>query len=86
MAALDSSIALFEAERQVFLERPKDVNASGDIEGSVKADWLRLKNTGYGVVRYRDKKYVTIPLGSRSIARGTPVEMTFANGVYFTKW
>lgn len=86
MSALDASINLFEAERQVFLERPRDVNARGDIESSVKAKWLRLNNNGIGEVEYNQKVYKTIPLGSKSIARGTVVQLSFAKGVYFSDW
>lgn len=86
MSVLDTSINLFEAERQVFLERPKDANAKGDIESSVKAKWLRLSNTGLGEVEYNQKVYKTIPLGNKSIPRGTVVQLSFAKGVYFSDW
>lgn len=86
MTVLDASKALFEAERQVFLERPSNVNDLGDIEGSAKATWVGLDENGLGDVTYRDKIYKTIPLGARSIARGTTVELSFAKGVYFSNW
>lgn len=86
MSILNDSIALFEAERQVFLGRPKNVNSVGDIESAVKAKWLRLSSSGLGEVEYNQKVYKTIPLGTKSIPRGTTVQMTFAKGVYFSDW
>lgn len=86
MSVLTDSQNLFEAERQVFLERPSNVNEVGDIVGSAKATWVRLNDDGLGVVKYRNKRYKTIPLGARSIPRGTTVELSFAKGVYFSSW
>ena len=48
--------------------------------------WVRLGDSGEGVVRYNNKEYVTKPLGFISIPRGQEVELSYANGVYYSKF
>lgn len=86
MSAVDLSISLFEAERLVKQEQPKNPNEKGDFEGSVVGTWQRLNSKGLGVVVYGNKEYKTIPLGTRSITRGTKVQLNFTEGVYYSNW
>ena len=59
----------------------------GDFEGSVAATWVRLDDaSGAGIVRYNDKEYVTVRIGFTSIPEGTGVELSFGNGLYYSKW
>ena len=58
----------------------------GDFEGSVTGYWVKMDETGSGVVVYRDKEYVCEPIGFVSLPKGTPVELTFANGIYYAKF
>jgi len=59
---------------------------SGDFSGSVTGTWIKLDESGAGVVAYGDKEYKTSKIGSASIPKGTSVELTFANGIYYSKW
>lgn len=86
MSALETSLALYQAERQIEADRPKDANAVGDFEGTVKGEWRKLLDSGLGRVRYKNKTYKAIPLGTKSIAKGTVVSLTFARGLYFADW
>lgn len=58
----------------------------GDFEGSVSAKWVRLAPNGAGIVLYNGKEYETKPIGFTSIAPGGDVELSHANGVYYSKW
>jgi hypothetical protein len=58
----------------------------GDFEGSVTAYWVRLAENGAGVVRYNNKEYVTKPIGFTSIPAGHQVELSHANGIYYSNW
>ena len=58
----------------------------GDFKGSVTGSWVKLGSMGEGVVMYNNKKYITKPIGFTSIPRGTEVELSFANGVYYSKF
>ena len=78
-----------EAERVVELERQQRMDErgmTGDFEGSVVGTWVRLNQDGSGLVRYRNKEYITKPLGFASIFRNTPVELTYLNGIYYSKY
>jgi hypothetical protein len=59
---------------------------AGDFEGSVTGIWIKLDESGAGIVAYGDKEYKTKRIGSASIPKGTSVELTFANGIYYSKW
>lgn len=75
------------ANRLVDLEfRASDVTIKGDFEGSVTGYWVRLGLRGEGVVRYNSKEYVTQPIGFVSAPAGTEVELSYANGVYYSKF
>lgn len=66
------------------LER-KDL-IKGDFEGSVTGKWVRLAENGAGVVSYNGKNYITKPIGFTSIEAGHAVELSYARGVYYSKW
>lgn len=63
-----------------------DVTISGDFEGSVTGYWVKLGDRGEGIVRYNNKEYITKPIGFISIPGGTEVELSFANGIYYSKF
>jgi len=86
MTALQDSLALYYAEREIFLQQPKNITDMGDFEGTVKASWARLNSDGIGEVVYKNKTYFVRPLGKKSIPKNTPVALTFANGIYFADW
>ena len=75
------------ANRVVDLERrASDTTIGGDFEGSVTGYWVRLGSMGEGVVSYNNKNYKTKTIGFVSIPKGTEVELSFANGVYYSKF
>lgn len=87
MAILDSLVQLSLTERLVVLEqRSSDVTIAGDFVGSVTGFWVRLGESGEGVVRYNNKEYITSPIGFISIPGGSEVELSYANGVYYSKF
>ena len=63
-----------------------DTLIPGDFEGSVTGTWVRFAENGGGIVKYNNKKYMTKPIGFASIPPGTEVELSHANGVYFSKF
>lgn len=87
MALLQDLIEIATAGRLVDLERlASDEIIEGDFKGSVTGKWVKLDSTGAGVVEYNSKLYSTKSIGFTSIPAGTAVEMTYANGVYYSKW
>ena len=75
------------ANRLVDLEvRASDVSIEGDFTGSVTGTWVSIGSSGEGIVSYNNKKYVTKVLGARSVPAGTPVELSYANGVYYSNF
>lgn len=58
----------------------------GDFEGSVTATWVKLREDGAGICRYRGKNYPTQPIGYVSIQAGAKVEMSYADGIYYSKF
>ena len=58
----------------------------GDFEGSVTGHWVRLDATGGGVVSYNNKEYLTKPIGFASLPKGLEVELSHANGIYYSKF
>ena len=67
-------------------ERATDIVIQGDFSGSVTGVWVKLGNSGEGVVKYKSKSYNTKPIGFTSIPKGTEVELSYANGVYYSKF
>ena len=87
MTLLNSLIESSTAQRVADLEmRSEGYDIKGDFEGSVVAYWVRLEENGGGTVSYKNKQYLTKPLGFTSIPAGTEVELTHANGIYFSKF
>lgn len=79
--------AIHSANRLVDVElRSSDTSISGDFVGSVTASWVLLGPFGEGIVKYNNKQYATKVLGRASIPTGTEVELSFANGVYYSKF
>lgn len=87
MALLDSVVSTSTAARLSDVERldSKQI-VKGDFEGSVTGQWVRLAQNGAGIVSYNGKQYTTKPLGFTSIEEGHAVELSFARGIYFSKW
>ena len=76
-----------EANRFVELERRQlGGDSMGDFSSTVLGFWVKLKDDGTGLCSYKDKTYTTRPLGRTSIRKGTPVELFFADGVYYSNW
>jgi hypothetical protein len=87
MAMQDQLKAISTSNRLVDLEfRASDITVKGDFVGSVTGSWIRLGDSGEGVVRYNNKDYNTKPIGFISIPAGTEVELSFANGIYYSKF
>ena len=87
MSLLETLKQFSEALRVVELERlASEELIEGDFKGSVTGKWVQLAPNGSGVVEYNSKMYYTKPIGFTSIPKGTAVEMTYANGVYYSKW
>ena len=87
MSLLNLAIESSLVNRLVDLERrASDVTIKGDFEGSVTGFWVRLGTNGEGIVKYNSKDYVTQPIGFVSAPVGTEVELSFANGVYYSKF
>ncbi len=87
MALIDSITAVSNANRVTDLQRldRKDI-IQGDFEGSVTGRWVRLAENGAGTVAYNGKEYVTKPIGFTSIESGHAVELSYAQGIYYSKW
>lgn len=87
MALLDDLLQASTANRLVDLERLGSSQLiEGDFEGSVTGRWVKIDASGAGIVEYNSKKYTTEPIGFTSLPAGTAVEMSFAKGVYYSKW
>ena len=84
---LNALTQISDTNRLLDLEfRASDVTIKGDFVGSVTGKWVKLGERGEGVVSYNNKRYVTKPIGFVSIPAGTEVEMSFANGIYYSKF
>ena len=87
MSILTSLTQLSSANRIVDLEfRNSDTTIVGDFVGSVTGNWVRLGKNGEGIVSYSNKNYVTVPIGFISISKGTELELSYANGIYYSKF
>lgn len=87
MALLDSVLTTSQVNRMAELDRlsRKEI-IRGDFEGSVTGSWVKLAENGAGIVTYNSKEYVTKPIGFTSIEKGHAVELSYARGVYYSKW
>ncbi len=87
MSILTSLTQISSANRIVDLEfRNSDTTIVGDFVGSVTGTWVRLGESGEGIVSYNNKNYVTVPIGFISIPKGTELELSYANGIYYSKF
>lgn len=87
MSLLNKLLQINEAERVADLERRADAGQiKGDFEGSVTGYWVRLELNGGGSVSYNNKLYLTKPIGFVSLPAGTEVELSHANGIYYSKF
>lgn len=87
MDLLNSLTQRSNAERMLDLERrEKGSYIEGDFEGSVTGYWIRLNKDGSGIVSYNKKEYKTKPIGFTSLPKGVEVELSHANGVYYSKF
>lgn len=75
------------AERLADVERRESGSqVKGDFEGSVTGHWVTLAESGAGIVKFNNKEYVTETIGFVSLPKGTAVELSFADGTYFSKY
>lgn len=87
MALIDDLFETSKALQLVDLERIQNKEfIKGDFVGSVKGTWKKLAQNGAGIVTYNGKDYTTVRIGFTALAPGTPVELSFAKGVYYSKW
>ena len=76
-----------QADRLAEIERRQlGVLVSGDFEGSVTGYWIKLDKTGAGIVEYNGKKYTVKTVGFTSASKGTEVELSYAQGIYYAKF
>lgn len=84
---LQAALKTNTAERVTELERREEgARAKGDFEGSVTGYWQKLDQTGVGKVLYKGKTYSVKPIGFLSVPKGTEVELSHANGIYYAKF
>ena len=87
MDLINRANELRQASRLVEVERRQQEEAvRGDFEGIVVGHWARLQDDGTGVAIYKDKEYVTRPIGRKNIRKGDPVQLNYTNGIYFSNW
>lgn len=88
MMDLLSNIMQFSRSNRVLnLENQRQGSyISGDFEGSVTATWVKVGNSGEGIVSYRNKQYVTVSIGFVSLPRGTRVKLSHSNGIYYSSF
>lgn len=87
MSLLDTLIEVSNTRRLYELERREEGSViEGDFEGNVTGYWQKLDNTGAGIILYNRKEYVAKPIGFTSLPKGTEVELSHANGVYYAKF
>ena len=84
---ISTLIQVSNANRVLDLEnRLNGTLIKGDFEGSVTGYWKRLGSRGEGVVGYNDKEYITKSIGFVSAPAGTEVELSYAKGIYYSKF
>jgi hypothetical protein len=87
MELLESLLEISTANRVAEISsRESGSPIKGDFEGSVTGTWVKLNDYGLGIVAYNQKQYVTRRLGITSIPAGRAVQLTFANGIYYSNW
>ena len=87
MSIVNELQIISDAERAVDIERRETGHiVKGDFEGSVTGFWVELDDDGAGVVDYAGKRYRTSTIGFVSLPKGTAVELSYAKGVYYSKY
>ena len=87
MDLLSKVMEASKSNRVLQLEREMEGSyIRGDFEGSVTATWVKVGDVGEGIVSYRNKQYVTKPIGFVSLPRGTRVELSHSNGIYYSSF
>jgi hypothetical protein len=87
MDLLQKTIRESDTARLIELERRVEGSApAGDFDSSVTGYWEKLDDLGVGIVLHKGKKYKTRSIGFMSLPKGTEVELTYANGVYYSKF
>jgi len=87
MNLVEETLNTATASRIIELERrAKGSKPTGDFEGSVTGYWKTLDDSGVGLVEHKGKTYKTKPIGFLSVPKGTEIELTYANGVYYSKF
>lgn len=82
---IDELMRTSEIERVALLE-DRDQFSIGDFTGSVVGEWRGYDKDGAGLVKYLRKTYRSVVEGSKSIPKGTKVQLTYANGTYVASW
>lgn len=84
---LNDIMSISRTNRILDLERISQGSViEGDFDGSVTGFWEKLDADGAGVVKYKEKTYKTQIIGTASIPSGTAVELSHANGIYYSKY
>lgn len=84
---LSRTLNTASTSRIIELERRAEGSSPlGDFEGSVTGYWVELDNNGVGIVEHKGKRYKTRSIGFISLPKSTAVELTYANGVYYSKF
>ena len=87
MSIFDDIMVNARADRLIELEqRQSGQGIRGDFVGSVTGIWVGLDDSASGLVSYKDRIYKTVRIGRTSIPAGTSVELSFANGTYYSNW
>jgi len=87
MDLINSLKEISTAERIADVERrDKGYLIEGDFDGSVTGYWVRLDESGAGIVTFNNKEYVTETIGFVSVPKGTAIELSFADGTYYSKY
>ena len=58
----------------------------GDFSGTVTGKWEGIGPQGEGLVSYKGKVYKTKRVGFASVPLGAPIELVYANGVYYSNY
>ncbi len=59
---------------------------AADFEGTVTGTWVRLDDSGAGVVLYKGKEYTTVRLGITTLFKGSTVQLSYVKGTYYSNW
>ena len=88
MTLLNDLLQVSNTNRVLDVERLEETGGQVqvDFEGSVTGVWVKFDESAAGIVSYRQKHYVTKPIGFTSLRAGTEVELSHANGVYYSKF